>query len=409
MRGFPQQSVGDEAELCQNQLHAFLEHEERTPVKITIHRDVFAEAISFAAKLLPQRTTLPILGGVLLTADDSGVTFSSFDYEVSARTTVTCDVIEPGQVLLSGRLLSDIAQRLPQHDVSLETDGSSVVVKCGTAKFSLLTMPLEEYPSLPEVSGVTGVVSGSEFAEAIAQVTPASSRDDVTPVITGALLVVDQGVVTLMATDRYRVALRSVTWAGETPDGLQALVPARTLSEVGKTFGSSDKVSITIATGGDRELVAFTGDDRTVTTLVIKGSFPPVQRLFPETSENFAVVNTNDLIDATRRVSLVIDREAPLRYSFTADGVLVEAIGSEQAQASESIDGHIVGNDCVVSLKPQFLIDGLSHTNSEFSKVSFTATDNPNKPGPVLITAQTSDDGGVGGYRYLLQPNLLMR
>jgi DNA polymerase-3 subunit beta len=378
-------------------------------VKFTVHRDIFAEAVSFAAKLLPQRTTLPILGGVLVTATESGVTFSSFDYEVSATTTVNADVNDAGQVLISGRLLSDIAQRLPQHDVSLEQEGNNVIVRCGTAKFSLLTMPLEEYPSLPEVSGVTGTVAGDAFSEAVAQTTPAASRDDVTPVITGVQLVLDNNTLSMMATDRYRVAIRHVTWSGDTAEQVTALIPSRTLSEVGKTFGSADEVTVTISTGGDRELVAFSANDRTVTTLLIKGSFPPVQRLFPDTSENYSVVNTNDLIDATRRVGLVVDREAPLRFSFTADGVALEALGSDQAQASESIDGHIVGDDCVVSLKPQFLIDGLSQTHSEFARIAFTPTDNPNKPGPVLITAQRSAEDNDNSYRYLLQPNLLMR
>ena len=378
-------------------------------MKFTAHRDIFAEAVSFAAKLLPQRTTLPILGGVLVTATETGVTFSSFDYEVSATTTVNADVGDPGQVLLSGKLLSDIAQRLPQQDVSVETDGNTVVVRCGTAKFSLLTMPLEEYPNLPEVTGVTGTVPGDAFAEAVAQTTPAASKDDVTPVITGVQLVLDNATLSMMATDRYRVAIRHIPWVGEATEQITALVPSRTLSEVGKTFGSADVVTITMSTGGDRELVAFTAHDRTVTTLLIKGSFPPVQRLFPDTSENYSVVNTNDLIDATRRVGLVVDREAPLRFSFTADGVGLEALGSDQAQATESIDGHIVGDDCVVSLKPQFLIDGLSQTHSEFARIAFTPTDNPNKPGPVLITAQRSADDGDDVYRYLLQPNLLMR
>jgi len=378
-------------------------------VKFSVHRDVFAEAVSFAAKLLPQRTTLPILGGVLITADNSEVTFSSFDYEVSAKTSVNADVSQAGQVLVSGRLLSDIAQRLPQQDVLLETEGSNVIVKCGTAKFSLLTMPLEEYPSLPDVGGVTGMVDGEAFGEAVAQVTPAASRDDVTPVITGVQLVVDGNTVSMMATDRYRVAIRHLPWSGDSAEALAALVPSRTLSEVGKTFASADKVSITISSGGDRELVAFTADNKTVTTLLIKGSFPPVQRLFPDNTDNYSVVNTNDLIDATRRVGLVVDREAPLRFTFSSDGVALEALGSDQAQASESIDGHIVGNDCVVSLKPQFLIDGLTQTHSEFARIAFTPTDNPSKPGPVLITAQRSADDDDASYRYLLQPNLLMR
>jgi DNA polymerase III subunit beta len=381
-------------------------------VKFEVNKDVFSEAVSFAVKLLPQRTTLPILSGVLIAAEGSHVTISSFDYEVSAKTRVDATVDNPGTVLVSGRLLAEIASRLPHESVVCELSGTSVSVTSGSAKFSLATMPVEEYPNLPDVEGITGTVSAEEFAAAVSQVAPAASRDDVTPVITGVLLDISEFSVTMMATDRYRVASRQLAWksSGVSSEGMQALIPARTLAEIGKTFSHAGDITITINTGGERELVAFGSAERTVTTLLIKGSFPPVTKLFPAETPDYAVVSTQDLIDATRRVALVLEREAPLRYSFTGDGVALEALGSEQAQASETIDGYLVGEECVVSLKPQFLIDGLSATHSEFVRVAFTHTDNPNKPGPVLITSQKSQDGGDSEvYRYLLQPNLLMR
>ena len=381
-------------------------------MKFEVNKDVFSEAVSFAVKLLPQRTTLPILSGVLIAAEGSHVTISSFDYEVSAKTRVDATVDSPGTVLVSGRLLAEIASRLPHESVVCEFSGTSVSVTSGSAKFSLATMPVEEYPNLPDVEGITGTVSAEEFAAAVSQVAPAASRDDVTPVITGVLLDISESSVIMMATDRYRVASRQLAWksSGVSSEGMQALIPARTLAEIGKTFSHAGDITITINTGGERELVAVGSAERTVTTLLIKGSFPPVTKLFPAETPDYAVVSTQDLIDATRRVALVLEREAPLRYSFTGDGVALEALGSEQAQASETIDGHLVGKECVVSLKPQFLIDGLSATHSEFVRVAFTHTDNPNKPGPVLITAQKSRDGGDSEvYRYLLQPNLLMR
>jgi len=133
-------------------------------MKFEVNKDVFSEAVSFAVKLLPQRTTLPILSGVLITADGSSVTISSFDYEVSAKTKVAASVEESGQVLVSGRLLSEIAQRLPEDNVVLTLNGASVSVVSGSAKFTLATMPVEEYPNLPAVEGTSGSVSGEEFA-----------------------------------------------------------------------------------------------------------------------------------------------------------------------------------------------------------------------------------------------------
>jgi len=382
-------------------------------MKFQVNRDVFSEAVSFAVKLLPQRTTLPILSGVLIETTDAGLTLSSFDYEVSAQTTIAAEVEEPGRILVSGRLLADIASRLPNAPVNFSAEESKINVVCGSAHFTLLSMPVEEYPTLPVISEQSGLLQAEAFSTAIAQVAVAASRDDVTPVITGVQLEVSDTSVSLVATDRYRVAVREVEWdSGDNtvPEGLTALVPARTLQEVGKTFGHSGTISVAITNTDDRELIAFSADKKRVTSLLIKGNFPPVKRLFPETVDNFAVINTAELIEAVRRVSLVLEREAALRFTFTLDGVTLEAIGSEQAQASETIDVHLSGGDTVVSLKPQFLLDGLGAVHSEFVRISFTKTENPNKPGPVLITSQSSKDNpGADNYKYLLQPNLLLR
>jgi DNA polymerase-3 subunit beta len=386
-------------------------------VKFQVNRDVFSEAVSFAVKLLPQRTTLPILSGVLLeaTALENGervLTLSSFDYEVSAQTEVAAEIEESGRVLVSGRLLAEIASRLPNAPVVFSTEESRITVSCGSAHFTLLSMPVEEYPTLPQIAESSGSLPAEAFANAVAQVAVAASRDDVTPVITGVQLEVSKTSLSLVATDRYRVAVREIEWAAgdSIEESVTALVPARTLTEIGKTFGHSGTISIAITSTDDRELIAFQADKRTVTSLLIKGNFPPVKRLFPETVDNYAVMNTAELIEATRRVSLVLEREAALRFSFSIDGLTLEAIGSEQAQASETIDAFLTGGDTVVSLKPQFLLDGLGAVHSEFVRISFTKTDNPNKPGPVLITSQSSkDQAGADNYKYLLQPNLLLR
>jgi DNA polymerase-3 subunit beta len=380
-------------------------------VKFQVNRDIFSEAVSFAVKLLPQRTTLPILSGVLLRAEGSTVTLSSFDYEVSAQTSITADVSEDGAVLVSGRLLADIASRLPNAAVEFTTSDGKIAVKCGSARFTLSSMPVEEYPSLPVVDGVESTIAGDVFSDAIAQVAVAASRDDVTPVITGVQLDITDGRLSLVATDRYRVAVREIGATSSSATGsLTALIPARTLSEIGKIFTHAAIMTITIVSGGDRELIAFSADQKTVTSLLIKGNFPPVKRLFPDTVENYAVIGTAELIESTRRVQLVLERDAALRYSFSEDGLTLEAIGSENAQASETIDAHLTGGETTVSLKPQFLIDGLAAVRSEFVRISFTKTDNPNKPGPVLITSQSSkDQPGTDNYRYLLQPNLLLR
>jgi DNA polymerase-3 subunit beta len=383
-------------------------------VKFHVNRDVFSEAVSFVVKLLPQRNPQPILAGVLIEASESGLSLAAFDYEASARTTIDATVDDPGTILVHGRLLSEIASRLPNAPIQVEVDDDGgIVLSCGSARFTLASMPVQEYPAIPEVSGDSGLVPGEDFATAIAQVAFAASRDDVTPVLTGVQLEVTGTTLSLVATDRYRVALRDIPWDGGSAtrdEPTTALVPARTLTEVGKTFAHGGDISIAFSGSGDREIIAFTAGNKTVTSLLIKGNFPPVRRLFPDQTEHHAVVNTSELAEAVRRVSLVLDRSAPLRFTFTTDSVSMDASGTEQARASESVDAHLVGDDVTLGLNPQYLLESLGAVRSEFARITFTSSENANKLSPVLVTPQTSvEKAGADSFKYLLQPNLLLR
>lgn len=379
-------------------------------MKFHVNRDVFSEAVSFVVKLLPQRNPQPILAGVLIEASEEGLSLAAFDYEASARTTIEATVDEPGTILVHGRLLSEIASRLPNAPIQISQDEDGIVLACGSARFTLASMPVQEYPAIPEVSGDSGLVPAEDFATAIAQVAFAASRDDVTPVLTGVQLEVAGNELSLVATDRYRVALRQIPFDGGTAgseDATTALVPARTLTEVGKTFAHSGDIQVSFSGSGDREIIAFTSGNKTVTSLLIKGNFPPVRRLFPEQTDHYAVVNTADLAEAVRRVSLVLDRSAPLRFTFTDEGVSMDASGTEQARATESVEATLTGEEVTLGLNPQYLLEALGAVRSEFARITFTSSENANKLSPVLITPQTS--GTPETFKYLLQPNLLLR
>jgi DNA polymerase-3 subunit beta len=380
-------------------------------LKFQVNKDVLNEAVSFAVRLLPQRTTLPILSGILIEADANNLRLSVFDYDTSAQVEIAAKVEESGRVLVSGRLLAEIVNKLPNSAVDFSTDGSKVQVNCGSAKFSLLTMPIDEYPTLPEIPETSGQVSGEDFASAISQISVAASKEDVTPVLTTVLLETTSENISLVATDRYRVAVQDIPWKSKTHGSNQtALIPAKTLQEIAKTFANQGEVSISINPSDEKDLIAFKANNRSVTSRLIKGNFPAVKTLFPEKIENFAVINTQDLLDSTKRVSLVLERESPIKYIFSSNTLNLEAAGGETAQASESIDVKLTGPDVTVSLKPQFLIDGLAGVKTEFVKIGFTNSDNPNRPSPVLITNhQAKEKSASDSYMYLLQPNLLGR
>ena len=151
-------------------------------------------------------------------------------------------------------------------------------------------------------------------------------------------------------------------------------MPARTLTEVGKTFAHSGDIQVAFSGSGDREIIAFTSGNKTVTSLLIKGNFPPVRRLFPEQTDHYAVVSTSDLAEAVRRVSLVLDRSAPLRFTFTEDGVSMDASGTEQARATESVDATLAGEEVTLGLNPQYLLEALGAVRSEFARITFTSS-----------------------------------
>jgi len=371
-------------------------------MKFRVERDVLADAVTWTARTLPTRPPVPVLAGVRIEADTSGtIGLSSFDYEVSARSQIPADVLEGGTVLVSGRLLAEIARALPDKPVDVALEGTKVVVTCGASRFTLLTMPVDEYPTLPVMPAVAGVVDGEEFTHAVAQVSVAASRDDTLPLLTGVRVEIEGERVTLLATDRYRLALRELSWKPATP-GFEsiALVRARTLSDVARALGGSGSITVSLSTGGGVDLIGFEGAGRQTTSLLVDGDYPAVRRLFPDETPIHAVVAKQALTEAAKRVALVAERNTPMRLSFTEGQVALEAGQGDDAQASEALESTLVGEPISVAFNPQFLLDGLGALDSPYVRLSFT---HPNKP--VEFTGQAEADGEDSqAYRYPLVP-----
>jgi DNA polymerase III subunit beta len=370
-------------------------------VKFRVERDALADAVAWAARALPSRPPVPVLAGLLLEADAVGVLrLSSFDYEVSARVEVPAEVMDAGTALVSGRLLADISKSLPGKPVDVTTDGSEVSVTCGSGRFTLLTMPVEEYPALPVMPEASGAVTGDVFSQAVAQVSIAASRDETLPILTGIRVEVEGDELTLLATDRYRLAMRTLPWRPSAPGASDvALVRARTLSDVAKSIGTSD-VTLALTTGGATEMIGFEAGGRRTTSLLVDGDYPKVRALFPDSAPTHAIIDTQALIDAVKRVALVAERNTPVRLTF-ADGILtLEAGQGEDAQASEAVESTLVGEELTIAFNPQFLLDGLSALNSPLTRMSFTQSSKP-----AVITPQAEPDGpDDASYRYLLMP-----
>jgi DNA polymerase III subunit beta len=370
-------------------------------MKFRVERDAFAEAVAWTARSLPSRPTVPVLAGLLLEVRDHALTVSGFDYEVSARVECDVDAEEAGTVLVSGRLLAEITRALPPQPVTVVTEGSRVVVMCGSSRFTLPTLPVEDYPTLPAMPERAGAVESDVFSAAVAQVAVAAGKDDTLPVLTGVRVEIEGDTLTLAATDRYRLAVREVRWRPEAPDlSVVALVPSRTLADTARTITSGPEVSLALTTAGAGEgMIGFTGGGRRTTTRLLDGEFPKYRSLFPAESAAVAEVTTSALTEAVKRVALVAPRNAPVRLAFGPDGLQLEAGGADDAQASEGLDASFEGDPMTIAFNPGYLLDGLGALEGDTARLAFTS---PTKP--AVLTGKPGDDGAVSDYRYLLMP-----
>lgn len=371
-------------------------------MKFRIDRDALADAVAWTARTLPARPPAPVLAGMLIQAQDDGLKLSAFDYEVSAQVTTSVDVEEAGTALVSGRLLSEISRSLPPQPVELTTDGAKVTVTCGSARFTLLTMPVEDYPTLPAMPPAAGSVGSDEFAAAVGQVAIAAGRDDTIPMLTGVRVEIEGETVTLASTDRYRLAVREMHWKPERPDfSAVALVPAKTLADTAKSLTSGAEVSIALGgTGGAGEgMIGFEGGGRRTTSRLLDGDFVKYRSLLPSEYAGAAEISTGPFIEAVKRVSLVAERNTPVRLSFSQGEVVLEAGTGDEAQAVEALEASLEGDDINIAFNPGYLLDGLTAISSDTARLSFTT---PTKP--AVLTGKPPAEGSNPNYRYLIMP-----
>ena len=384
-----------------------------TDLKFRLVRDDFAEAVAWVARTLPARPTVPVLAGVLLAGSDDGLTISGFDYEVSAEVRLAAEIASPGTALVSGRLLSDITRALPNKPVDVHVEGTRVSIACGSAKFSLPTMAVEDYPTLPGLPDETGALSSDVFTEAIGQVAVAAGRDDTLPMLTGIRVEISGESVVLAATDRFRLAVRELTWSAAAPDVEAAvLVPAKTLSEAAKSGTDGAEVHLSLGAGpavGKDGLLGISGNGKRSTTRLLDAEFPKFRQLLPTEHTAVATVGVAELTEAIKRVALVADRGAQVRMEFSADVLRLSAGADDVGRAEEDVPVEFAGEPLTIAFNPTYLTDGLGSLHS--GRVSFGFT-TPSRP--AVLRPAGDDDSQPGGsgpfpalqtnYVYLLMP-----
>jgi len=370
-------------------------------MKFVVERDLLVDAVNWVSKSVSSRPITTALLGIVIEVTDE-ITLSGSDLETSAKAKLKAEISQKGKVLVPGRLLAEISRALPAKPITFNLEGSRVLVTAANAKFTLPTLPLVEYPTLPELPTASGSLNSDLFATAVNQVAIAAGKDDSLPTLTGVFVEINKNQITLAATDRYRLAVRELNWSA-TDSNIEttSLLRARTLAEAAKSLIGTSQVTIALpATTTNEKLVGFISEGKSMTSRVLDGSFPPFRHLLPNNSTADAIIEVAPLLDSVRRVALVTDKTVPLRLNFSNNTLQLEAGTGDEATATEKLDINYKGEDINIAFNPTFLTDGLTAINTAFVHITFTGA---NKP--AVLTGQTeAGSAPITNYKYLLMP-----
>lgn len=370
-------------------------------MKFTVDSAVLTDSVNWVSRSLSTRPIMTALLGIVIDAQKD-ITLSASDLETSAKSSFNADAKEIGRVLVPGRLLSEISKNLPNKPVSFTLDGTRVLVTAGSAKFTLPTLPINEYPNLPTLPETSGNITSDLFATAVNQVAIAAGRDDSLPTLTGIHVDINKESITLAATDRYRLAVREINWTPNDPEiTTSALLRARTLADAARTIANTKSISLAIApTSSNERLIGFSSEAKSMTSRQLDGTFPQYRHLLPAEGIATAVIEVSKLLDSVRRVALVTDKTVPLRLKFKDGTLQLEAGTGDDAQATEELEIAYEGEAIDIAFNPTFLTDGLNALGTTYVNIAFTGS---NKP--AMLSGKNKIDGETdSAYRYLLMP-----
>jgi DNA polymerase-3 subunit beta len=366
-------------------------------MKLSVSRDAFLARLGVAARGVSTRSSIQTLSGVMIReAEGGGVELQATDMEIGVRVKVDAEV-ESGAnpVVLPGRLLLDVVRSLPNDDLALEyrSQTQDVEIVSGTARFHLRTLPTEDFPKLPERDDAQTIsVPAQAFIETVTRVGRAASRDEARPHLTGVLVSASGNELRMVATDSYRLAVKETKLESALSGDLEVNVPVRALQELTR-IAAADGVDAIEVTAKENQVV-FRAGDVVLSSRLIEGRFPNYKQLLPESYEHELRLSRSELLDVVKRISLMAQKNAPLRMKFEDGALEVSAETPDIGEARESLPAPFKGETLEIGFNPEFLQDGLDSAESDeliFKLIS------PHRPGLI----QSGDDGG---FIYLVMP-----
>ena len=365
-------------------------------MKISAKTEDLVEALQTSSRIASARSAIQALAGVKIEAGDAGIELRATDQELSIQMPLAGEVQEAGSVVLPARLLLDVVRQLPGDSVAIALtsggSGQEVEVVSGTANFHLRTLRSEDFPELPAKEGGAEVqMPSEEFVATINRVARAASRDETRPILTGVLVSVEGDRLRMVATDSYRLSLKETGLPSSLPEAFEANVPARALEELSRLAAdATDPISVAVS---DNQAVFGVGDTA-FSTRLIDGQFPSFQQLLPDEFEHELRINTEEFLSTARRISLLAQKNAPLRLAFKEGELTISAQTPDVGEASETMPVPFAGEPMEIGFNPEYLLAGLESAESEDVLLRLIS---PLRPG-LLVSGDDS------GFLYLIMP-----
>jgi DNA polymerase-3 subunit beta len=362
-------------------------------MRLTCDRSVLVEKLNILARGVSTRSALPVLSGILLQAHDGRLDLFSTDMELSIKATLPTVVDAEGDAVVPARLFADVVKSLTGEQVVVESGEGAVCVSAGKAVFALNSWVASDFPQTSTFDTSGGFAIGREpFAETLNKVGRAASRDETRPILTGVLVTMGGGVLKMVATDSYRLAVKETKVEGGPAQEVQAIVPVKALTEVARLATTTGDGDIEVALTENQALFGL--GDVWIATRLIDGQFPNYRQLLPDSFDHAVTMAKEEFLAVTRRISLLAQKNAPLRLTFSPGKLTVRAVTQDVGQAQEECDVEFEGDEFEIGFSPVFLVDGVEGVDGETVTLKFIT---PLRPG--LLSGRDDDD-----FLYLIMP-----
>jgi DNA polymerase-3 subunit beta len=367
-------------------------------MKFSAPRTSLLSELQLVTRAASTRSAIPALGGVLLSAEDGSLRLAATDTEMGLTSATTASIEQPGSVLLPARLFLDVVRVADGETVTLEqaSDGAGVSIVSERAAFTVRALPTQDFPRLPALDPDQTATLGAEvIAATVERVAKAASRDETRPVLTGILVSIEGRTLRMVATDSYRLSVKEAAVEGLDDDAFTANVPARALQELSRIIGDTKAETVSLSTR-DNQIVFGVGDV-VLSSRLIDGQFPNYRQLLPESYEHDVTLSKAEFLSVVRRVSLMAQRNAPLRLRFEQGSVTLSAQTPDVGEAAESLPVNYEGDELEIGFNPQFLQDGLESVSTDDVCLRLISSLRPG-----LI--EEAGDTGSDGFLYLIMP-----